>query len=766
MKKYILFIATAVLSVMNGFSQTVGLVLSGGGAKGIAHIGVIQALEDHNIPIDYVAGTSMGAIVGALYAMGYTPAEMIDLIKSDDFLSWQTGKIEEKYIYFFKKPDPSPEMVSFKIGIQDSSRLQPHFLPQSLINPLPMNFAFMRLFAPYTAQSGGDFNRLFVPLRTVASDVYHKKPVIFSKGDLGDAVRTSMTFPFVFKPIEVDGTLLYDGGIYNNFPVDIMKKDFHPDIIIGSAVAGDQEKPEVNNIISQVETMVMQKTDYNVDEKDGILIRFHLKDINLLDFQKADEIFKIGYEKTEGMIDTIKGRVGREMPKEKLELKRLVFKSQTPDLLFDKVEVSGGNHTQRSYVEKQFQIDPDSVMNAETAKKDYFKLLSDNKISDLIPHAVYNDTTGLFTLKLQAKMNDNIVTSLGGFFTSSSANEIYIGAHYRTLSLYSMDFDVNGYMGQTYNSGLLSARFELPSGIPMYIKVMGVISAKKYYENDKLFYTDDSPTFIKQLETFGKVRIGLPFLTNAKTEISGGYGYLQDKYYQSNTVDYANHNPDRSRYRMVMGSIKFEKNTLNTLVFPTSGAKVTVTGEVAYGKEFYTPNPQKNQMQYTDEAKHSWLQLNFGIDHYFNFSKRFTLGVKGESVISSKGFFNNYTSTLIQAPAFTPTPQSKTVFNEALRANQFVAGGIVPIWNVLSNLQLRGDFYGFVPFYKILRGENDKPYYGNFMSSFSYLGEVSLVLTLPFGSLSMYVNKYSYPRDNWNFGVTFGILMYNPKFFE
>ena len=121
-----------------------------------------------------------------------------------------------------------------------------------------MNLAFMRIFAPYTAQSGGNFNNLFVPFRAVASDVYHKRPVIFEKGDLGDAVRASMSFPFVFKPIEIDSVLLYDGGIYNNFPIDVMKKDFNPDIIIGSNVSSNPEKPKEDNLMTQIENMVMQ----------------------------------------------------------------------------------------------------------------------------------------------------------------------------------------------------------------------------------------------------------------------------------------------------------------------------------------------------------------------------------------------------------------------------------------------------------------------------------------------------------------------------
>ena len=150
MKKIIMVFLAVILFCTGIKSQSVGLVMSGGGARGIAHIGLIQALEENNVPIDYVAGTSMGAIVGALYAMGYTPEEMIQLILSDDFNSWSRGILEDDYIYYFKKPEPTPEFVTFNLGIQDSSKITPHFLPRSLINPLPMNFAFMRIFAPYS----------------------------------------------------------------------------------------------------------------------------------------------------------------------------------------------------------------------------------------------------------------------------------------------------------------------------------------------------------------------------------------------------------------------------------------------------------------------------------------------------------------------------------------------------------------------------------------------------------------------------------------
>ena len=765
MKKLFLVFWSLFLTYFSLSAQTVGLVLSGGGAKGIAHIGLLKALEENNIPIDYIAGTSMGAIVGALYAMGYTPDEMLELIDSDDFRSWLTGKKKKKYIYYFRKPEPSPEIVSFKIGIRDSSKISSHFLPQSIINPLPMNYAFMTLFSPSSAHAKNNFDNLFVPFRAVASDVYNKRPVIFRNGDLGDAVRASMSYPFVFKPLEMNGVLIYDGGIYNNFPVDVMKTDFNPDVIIGSVVSDTLTKPNDINPLSQIENMVMQKTNYSIDEEDGILLSFKLSDIGLLDFHKAEQISQIGYDGAMAIMDSIKQRIPREMTQETRAVNRAVYKTQLPDLTFNSVSVEGGNSAQRSYIRKQFDLDNDNLENEEV-KKTYFKLVTDSKIEDLIPHAVYNEETEMFDLNLKAKMSDNIIASLGGFITSSSSNQVYLGAQYRTLGKYSTDFNINGEFGQMYNSAMASARFEMPSSIPMHIKLMYVFSNHKYYENEKLFYTTDSPTFIRNLESFGKLRFSLPFLTNSKTEVSVGYGYLYDKYYQSNAVDFSKTKADQSKYYLGMGSIKFEKNTLNSYMYPSSGGHFSLSGKVVLGKERYIQQSGQETVNETESENHSWIELNAKSEHYLNVSKKFTLGLKSEVVISSKNFYNNYTSTIIQAPAFTPTPQSQTVFNEAFRANQFVAAGVIPIWKIMNNFYLRTEFYGFVPIFEIKRNENNKPYYGKLLRSFDYLGEVSLVYQLPFASLSAYVNKYSYPSNNWNFGITLGILMFNPKFLD
>lgn len=332
MRKILFVLITLWLTIPAIHAQKVGLVLSGGGAKGLTHIGIIRALEENNIPIDYIAGTSMGAIIGSLYAMGYSPDDMVELLKSEDFKRWYSGEVEEKYVYHFKKNLPTPEFFNIRFSFKDSLKnLKPQFLPTSVVNPIQMNLVFVDLYARATAACKGDFDKLFVPFRCIASDVYNKQQLIMRNGDLGDAVRASMSFPFMFKPIEINNVLAYDGGIYNNFPTDVMKDDFHPDIIIGSIVSTNPTKPKEDDLMSQIENMVMQKTDYSIPDSVGISMTFKYDNVNLMDFQRIDELHDIGYNRTISMMDSLKSRIHRRVNADNIRLRRRCIKAIFPN---------------------------------------------------------------------------------------------------------------------------------------------------------------------------------------------------------------------------------------------------------------------------------------------------------------------------------------------------------------------------------------------------------------------------------------------------
>ena len=759
--KRILIVFLSLLSFHLAIPQKVGLVFSGGGAKGAVHIGIIKALEENDIPIDYVAGTSIGAIVSSLYAMGYTPEEMLELFNSDNFYYWQTGKIQDEYRFYFRERMDKPNFVRFNVPIGDSIAIRSSIIPSNLINPIQMNQAFMRLFAPANAQSEGDFDKLFIPFLCVASDVYNKKPVIFRSGNLGDAVRASMSFPFVFKTIIVDSIPLYDGGIYDNFPVNPLKEAFHPDFIIGSSVAGSRrKKPAEETPYEQLENMIMQQTDYNVDPLEGVMMKFKLEDVTLLDFYRSTELFEMGYKAALEMVDSIKSRLPRTVPFEEVTRRREAYKKELPPLIFRHIYITGINDEQKKYIESQIHRNDEDRFTYEDFKKTYFRLLSNSKIKEVLPHAEWDEEAQVFDLFLDVKIKDELTVNFGGNISSQSANQLYIGLGYQSLTDFSMGLNLDMQVGNTYNGIVLSGNIELPVRIPLEISASIANNNRKYYESEKLFLDADVSTFIHQNETYGKIGIGLPFQNKARTDFLVGYGELEDKYYQYPQASYYDSNFDKSIYNLFSFGVFYKKNTLDAKQYPILGQNHNLFAQYISGKERFTSainSVKSNNFQ-------SWIQLNASINNYHKMSDKFNLGYIFDVALSSKNLWSNYTASILQALAFTPTPHSKLVFNEEFRANQYLAVGVTPIWKITSMLHLRGDAYAFNPIFPIEKKGDNQPQYGELFSKQAYLGELSMVLQLPFISISLFGNCYSYPSNNWNFGLNIGYLIFGPKF--
>ena len=765
MKKLLTILFLLVTILVPVHSQKVGLVLSGGGAKGMTHIGIIRALEENNIPIDYITGTSMGAIVGSMYAMGYSPDDMEKLLKSDSFKRWYLGGIEEKYQYYFKKTPPTPEFVNIRVALKDPlHKMKTQFLPTSVVDPIQMNIVFMELFGQATAACRNNFDQLFVPFRCVASDTYNKKALILKKGDLGDAVRASMSFPAMFKPIEIDSLLVYDGGIYDNFPVSTMIEDFHPDLIIGSVVSSNPSKPQEGEIISQLENMIMQKTDYSIPDSLGILMKFEYKDVGLMDFNRFDELHNIGYNRTMELMDSIKGRVSRRVSMKQVERKRLEYKSSLPDLVFKDIEITGANDMQEKYIQKAFHTDDNGFFTVEEFRKGYFRLMSDKMISEIIPHGVYDYEQQVFKLNLKVKMADNLSLRVGGNVGSNGANQIYVGATYHNLAGYSKEFSFDGQLGQIYNNVQLSARVDLPTRIPTSYRMVASLSTMDYLKQEKLFTKGNGPIFNKSREEFVKFFLSMPFLSRQKVEFSFGIAGLEDQYFQTNVIDFSSAKHDRSRYTIYGGSVALEGNTLNSRQFATEGRWERLSAHVYTGKEKFRAGMGADPFEGKFDYKQSWLQMEYQLEMYHKFKKAFTLGTYLHSYYSSRNFSHNYRATMMQAGEFAPTPHSKITYNEAFRANQFVAAGIIPIYELSSVFHARLGLYGFMPIFPIYSDEQLKPHYGKICSRAEFIGDLALVVKLPFGAISAYVNYYSSPRNNWNAGLTLGWQIFGEKF--
>lgn len=585
------------------------------------------------------------------------------------------------------------------------------------------------------------------------------------KGDLGDAVRASMSFPFVFKPIEIDSVLAYDGGIYNNFPTDIMREDFRPGVIIGSVVAANPSKPKENDLMSQLENMIMQKTDYTLPDSLGIIMTFKYDDVSLLDFDRLQELHDIGYNRTISLMDSIKGRIHRRVNAENVRLRRLVYRSNLPQFRFRDIYIEGANPQQQAYIKKEFHDEDHEVFTYEDLKRGYFRLLSDNMISEIIPHAVYDTESDLYSLHLKVKMEDNFSVRMGGSVSTTSSNQIYLGLGYQNLNYYSKEITLDGQIGKVYNNAQLMAKIDLPTRIPTSYRLIASLSTFDYYKKDKLFSKNDKPSFNSKDERFVKLMVALPFLANKRAEISIGYGKLQDNYFQSSVINFDKDRSDKSTYNLLGGAIGFYGSTLNARQYATKGYFEKLVAQVFSGKERFIPgNPTETSV--TTKDRQSWLQISYMKYAYHTMSPKFTLGWMAEMLYSSKNFSENYTATMLQAADFSPTPHSKLMYNEAFRANQFLAAGVKPIFVLNDMFQFRSEFYGFMPIFPIKKNALNKAYYGKAFSRFEYLGEISVICQLPFGAISAYVNHYSSPKKEWNVGLTLGWQLFNYRFIE
>lgn len=743
--------------------QSVGLVLSGGGAKGIAHIGVIKALEENGIPIDYVAGTSMGAIVGGLYAAGYTPEEMVDLIMSDDFAMWSTGTVDKSKTYYYLRPEKTPAFMTINIGGRDSTAKSSGILPSSFINPIPMNVGFLQLFTPHTAACGEDFDKLFVPFRCVASDVFNKHKVVLSSGSLGDAIRMSMTFPVAFKPIDKDGIPMFDGGIYDNFPIDVMKENFAPDIIIGVDVA-IHDKIDVSSLVSQLETMIIQQENYDLPEEDGIKIHVDLKGTGLLDFPKAKEICDKGYKTAMAKMDSIKMRVDGRVSPETVSIRRGVYKGRVPEPVFENINITGAGKGATEYLNHLFAEKDSFHLKVPDVEDAYYKAITSGKVTDLVPYISYKKDRGTFDLNLKATVRDNVNLGVGGYATSSANSMMFVSVGYETMKLNSFSTHAMGWLGQSYFGGMADAKVILSTNLPLTAKVRLVASKQDLHEDDVLFF-DDLPSFITLHDYHADLVLGLGAGRHSSLDLLVSYGYLRNRFFPNNNVQLGKDGQDESRYKMGKLNVRYINTTLDNDIYPSEGCFFTasVSGYAGKGK-YMSPNTESLFQRLYSTI--SWLEAELAGQYYFKMGKRFSLGVKYDALYSTKKLFDSYIESIVQAPAFMPTVSTKSSFVPRFRANSFVAAGVLPIFKIKDNFQIRSEFYAFAPMRKILGTDSGHAYYDKWFGSLDFMGELSVVYNFSFASLSLYGNYFTDPTQKWNFGVSFGMYLPAPKFFR
>ncbi len=743
-------------------AQSVGLVLSGGGAKGLAHIGVIRVLEENNIPIDYIAGTSIGAIVGGLYAAGYTTDQMEELFKSDEFYFWSTGKIQKEYRYYFKLPDADPSWLQLRVSKKnDKVKLLP---PTNFIPEEQMDFAFMELVAATSAACNYNFDSLMVPFLCIATDVNSGKPVILRNGDLGEAIRASMTVPLFFKPIEINGKLLFDGGLINNFPIDIMKDTFKPDIIIGHKVASDLKEAESDDLRQQISNLVMRPTNFEIAPEDGIFLETKLDNISLLDFNKIDFIKEAGMQTAELMLDSIKNRISRRQQNEIISKKRDAFNAKKPKLFFQNIQVEGvEDPMQRKFIIQSIKHKY-NVITLASLKKEYFKLIADEHIKSIRPISRYNKETGYFDLHLKVEPEKKIFVKIGGNISTKPINQGFLSFNLRTYKSRAYKLISNIYFGRFYSSYKIGGRIDYPTTLPFYIAGYSTFNRWDFFSSSsELFFEDVRPPYIIQNENNHRFEVGFPLGLHGKIFANTIYSSSSDKYYQTEIVNKGDE-PDKTIFNAFITNLGVENNSLNYKQFPTEGVKRSVSAKYIVGDESYFPGTTTiNSVKNTD-IKHNYFLLKAHATKYFRLGKKLALGTTIESVFSNKELFQNFSSTLLAAPGFYPTPHSKSLFIANFHSNNYLAGGLKTLIHFSPSLHLRLEGYGFVPIKEELRNDNNFVYQNtNTLGNYYIQGMAAMVYQTGVGPISLTVDYYEKENTNLYFTLNFGYTLFNKR---
>ncbi|NQX03134.1 patatin-like phospholipase family protein [bacterium] len=319
----------------------VGLVLSGGGAKGFAHVAVIKVLEEAGVRVDYIGGTSIGAVVGSLYASGYNSYQLDSIVKAIDFYKLLTNDLPRKSKPFYEKE--SGEKYALILPIKNKFFWIPTALSegQNVLNLLTK--------LTQHVNNIDDFSEFPIPFLCIATNLETGEQEVLRKGFLPEAVKASGSFPTLLAPVEIDGKLLTDGGIVNNFPVDEVKA-MGADIIIGVDIqSGLKDKSELDSaveILNQIVGFQIQTSNDSIHTNVDVLIKPELKGFNIVSFDKIQEIMYAGEIATREKIDQLKNIASRQIKRETQKINV----GHMRKFHIKKIEIDGNIHYTRAYI--------------------------------------------------------------------------------------------------------------------------------------------------------------------------------------------------------------------------------------------------------------------------------------------------------------------------------------------------------------------------------------------------------------------------------
>ncbi len=502
------------------------LVLSGGGARGAAHIGVLRVLEEMQVVPDLVVGTSMGSVVGGLYCAGWSPDEIEHLLVSIDWGEVFTDRVPRNDLSFRRKQDDRPYLVDARIHIDDDG----FYLPSGVLTGQSLEVLLQTLEARSRPEK--DFDRLPIPFRAVATDIETGEGVVLDSGSLAKAMRTSMSIPGMFPPVIIDGRTLVDGGSVANLPIGIA-------IAMGakSIIAVDISSPLLTNktklknfwdIFSRLNAL-LTVNNRNLDvarlRQDDVLIRPDLGDITFLAFDRAAETVAFGETAARAMAEQLKPFTATPSDWQAyLERQR---RSPTDTIRVDRVRLKGPGLVKDSIALNTLRIKPPVDLDPEDLRRDIMSLFHLRHSGIVSFYVDYID--GEYELVIDAPPppygRHSFQLGLGLFDDFDGGGEYYLGVRHQMLPANSMDGEWQTLLKLGSSSGLFS-EFYQPVGDALRWFVVPSINISRGRQD---IWTEGEPIATYRFEE-EEIRAAAGRVLGNKDEIRLGAFYSKNSY--------------------------------------------------------------------------------------------------------------------------------------------------------------------------------------------------------------------------------------------
>lgn len=653
----------------------IGLVLSGGAAKGIAHIGVLKVLKKAGIHIDMVAGTSMGSIIGAFYAMGYDPDTIEKIFLTSDWVSILTDEIPRSSYSVEEKEEKQKYLVSFPLK---------EYLPK-LPSGLKAGHNISNLLARYTLpfMNIRNFNDLPKPFACIAENLETGKEVVLNSGHLEECIRASMAIPTVFTPVEIDGKLLVDGGLINNFPADQLKA-MGADIIIGVNLGFKPfTKDELYSLTSIIEqALLLPSTEINKKNETlcNILIKPNVNDLSRADFKHTKHIIQLGEEAAMQKLNEL-----QKLADSISNFGPAPFQPEVKNIdsiYIDTLEFLGLVNVSKDFLRGRLRIITPCKISVNAIMNDIDRVYGSQFFEKITWRIDVNQTHSALIIIAQEKNQD--LLRIGGRYDSDFNANLLINVILRNKIIKGSKLSLDAILGQyrrikfTYlvHTDWNNKHSDYLSNIsPLRLSMFPEIGLNLEYNNFELYNYNNGNRVSSYVYNQGKFGIfGLSNITNSfslGTSINVEYSDISPKIFDSPAI------PPTVRNTLANFSGFINFDSYDESYYPSRGTKITAGLELV--KDLENEGPASNN------CLRFYSKFNFAIP----LSNRFTLipaiytgFVKGDSIPRQYDLYcGGMNNSDINPGAF---PFIGLQFME-LAARSMLLGGLNLQWQIVKN---------------------------------------------------------------------------------